>query len=180
MKNTIICIDPGHGGVQPGACYGGLKEKDAALSISLLVKAKLEQTGFRVVMTRETDVDIPLRKRCEISNTASADAFISIHLNAATSLDAYGAETWRWWSGGEFSRKLAACVQDGIIAETRARNRGVRQNASYCVLHRTNAPALVIECGFISNDVERALLFNPEYQAKIAKGIADGIEKAFK
>lgn len=92
----IICIDPGHGGIQPGAAYGGRLEKDATLSISMRLRDKLEASGYRVILTRETDIEVSLKRRCEISNGAGADAFVSIHLNASTNPAAHGAETWKF------------------------------------------------------------------------------------
>lgn len=170
----IICIDPGHGGIQPGAAYGGRLEKDATLSISMRLRDKLEASGYRVIMTRETDIDVSLKQRCEISNGAGADAFVSIHLNASTNPTAHGAETWKWERA---KGALADAVQTELISASGFKDRGVRSTSVFYVLRHTVAPAIVVECGFISNETERGRLFDEAMQDKIAAGIARGIAR---
>lgn len=170
----IICIDPGHGGIQPGAAYGGRLEKDATLSISMRLRDKLEASGYRVIMTRETDIDVSLKRRCEISNGAGADAFVSIHLNSSTNPTAHGAETWKWERA---KGALAEAVQTALIAASGFKDRGVKSTTAFYVLRHTVAPALVVECGFLSNESERGRLFDEAMQDKIAAGIARGIAR---
>lgn len=169
-----ICIDPGHGGIQPGAAYGGRLEKDATLSISMRLRDKLEESGYRVIMTRETDIDVSLKRRCEISNGAGADAFVSIHLNSSTNPTAHGAETWKWERA---KGALAEAVQTALIAASGFKDRGVKSTTAFYVLRHTVAPALVVECGFLSNESERGRLFDEAMQDKIAAGIARGIAR---
>lgn len=169
-----ICIDPGHGGIQPGAAYGGRLEKDATLSISMRLRDKLEASGYRVIMTRETDIDVSLKRRCEISNGAGADAFVSIHLNSSTNPTAHGAETWKWERA---KGALAESVQTALIAASGFKDRGVKSTTAFYVLRHTVAPALVVECGFLSNESERGRLFDEAMQDKIAAGIARGIAR---
>jgi N-acetylmuramoyl-L-alanine amidase len=176
---TLICIDPGHGGDHPGACYFGHEEKIATLAISKLLRPKLEDAGFSVIMTRKSDADVSLKRRCEISNDARAAAFVSIHLNACKSPGVRGAETWKWYQTRPFSQTLADAVQAGMIAATDAKDRGVKTNKTYYVLHHTVASALVVECGFMSNEHECKKLFMSFYQEQIAEGICEGIKKAF-
>lgn len=170
-----ICIDPGHGGAQPGAVYGGQQEKDATLQIGRKLARNLREMGYEVVMTRDNDATVSLRKRCDISNNAGADAFISVHLNAAVNRTAHGAETWKWTSN---KTSLAQNVQTELVAAIGAKDRGVKSTTTFYVLKHTRAAALVIECGFMSNNKERAKLFDDDYQEKIAAGIAKGISKA--
>ena len=169
-----ICIDPGHGGIQPGAAYGGRLEKDATLSISMRLRDKLEASGYRVIMTRETDIDVSLKRRCEISNGAGADAFVSIHLNSSTNPTAHGAETWKWERA---KGALAEAVQTALIAASGFKDRGVKSTTAFYVLRHTVAPALVVECGLLSNESERGRLFDEAMQDKIAAGIARGIAR---
>ena len=169
-----ICIDPGHGGIQPGAAYGGRLEKDATLSILMRLRDKLEASGYRVIMTRETDIDVSLKRRCEISNGAGADAFVSIHLNSSTNPTAHGAETWKWERA---KGALAEAVQTALIAASGFKDRGVKSTTAFYVLRHTVAPALVVECGFLSNESERGRLFDEAMQDKIAAGIARGIAR---
>lgn len=176
---SLICVDPGHGGKHPGACYFGKEEKDGTLAISKMLQKKLIAAGFDVIMTRKSDVDVSLARRCEISNDARADAFVSIHLNACKSPGVKGAETWKWYKTRPFSQTLADNVQAGMIAATDAKDRGVKTNKTYYVLHHTVASALVVECGFMSNEHECKKLFTPSYQEQIAEGICEGVKKAF-
>ena len=169
-----ICIDPGHGGIQPGAAYGGRLEKDATLSISMRLRDKLEASGYRVIMTRETDIDVSLKRRCEISNGAGADAFVSIHLNSSTNPTAHGAETWKWERA---KGALAEAVQTALLAASGFKDRGVKSTTAFYVLRHTVAPAIVVECGFLSNESERGRLFDEAMQDKIAAGITRGIAR---
>lgn len=175
----IICVDPGHGGIQPGAVNGRFKEKVATLAISLKLRDKLKANGFKVIMTRDTDIDVSLASRCKISNEAGANAFISIHLNSCHSDEPHGAETWKWYRTRPFSKTLADAVQADLIAATGAKNRGVKESNEYYVLKHTKASAVVVECGFISNSEECHKLFTASYQEKVAQGICNGIIKAF-
>lgn len=167
-----ICVDPGHGGDQPGAVYGGRTEKDAALQIARKLARNLRTLGYDAVMTRDDDTSVSLRKRCDISNAAGADAFISVHLNASHSPEAHGSETWQWHKS---ESPLARNIQLGLVASTGARDRGVKSTTAYYVLRHTHAVAAVVECGFISNDAERERLFDDCYQEKIAAGITKGV-----
>lgn len=174
-----ICVDPGHGGSQPGAVNGRFQEKAATLAISLKLRDKLKENGFSVIMTRDTDIDVSLKSRCKISNDSGANAFISIHLNSCHSDEPHGTETWKWHITRAFSKTLADAVQTDLIAAIGAKNRGVRESDIYYVLKHTKASALVVECGFISNAEECHKLFSESYQDKIADGICRGIIKAF-
>ncbi len=174
-----ICIDPGHGGSQPGAVNGRFKEKAAALEISLKLRDRLKENGFKVIMTRDTDIDVSLKSRCRISNDAGANAFVSIHLNSCHSDEPHGAETWKWHKTRQFSKTLADSVNADLIVATGAKNRGVKESDIYYVLKHTKASALVVECGFISNSEECHKLFSESYHDKIAEGICNGVIKAF-
>lgn len=167
-----ICVDPGHGGDQPGAVYGGRAEKDAALQIARKIARNLNALGYEVVMTRDDDAPVSLRNRCAVSNASGADAFISIHMNASRRPDAHGAETWQWHKS---ESPLARNVQRGLVDATGARDRGVKSTTAYYVLRHTHAASIVVECGFISNDDEREMLFDDCYQEKIAAGITKGV-----
>ena len=173
---TLICIDPGHGGEQPGAVYGGCQEKDATLQIAVKLARNLRGVGHGVIMTRDNDATVSLRERCDISNTSGADAFVSIHLNAATAREANGAETWKW-PGNKSG--LAESVQTELVAAIGAKDRGVKTTSTFYVMKHTRATALVVECGFMSNNKERVKLFDDAYQEKIAAGIARGFLKLY-
>lgn len=173
--SKVICIDAGHGGKDPGAVNGRKHESEAALAIALKLGYILEHRGYKVVYTRKDDTFVSLAKRCEISNRANADAFVAIHLNAATNKNAKGLETYRYVNCGSTTQRLASAIQKNLTAETGAKDRGVKQ-ATFYVLKYTKAPAVLVETGFISNDSECKKLFTTDYQGKVATAIYKGIE----
>ena len=176
---SIICLDAGHGG-EPGAVNGSKYESVATLDIVFKVGAELENKGYEVVYTRTNDKHITLGERCAISNNKGANAFVSIHLNSATNRDAHGIETWCYYKVGDKTKELANNIQSNLIKSTNAKNRGVKTTETFYVLKHTIAPAVLIECGFISNHDESELLFDNDYQNKIANAIVTGIEDTLK
>lgn len=170
-----ICIDPGHGGKDPGAVNGKYYEKDAALDIALKLGKVLSLAGANVIYTRKTDVsgELELKERTDYANAAKADYFVSVHLNSAAAKSAKGIETFAYSKAGT-SYKLATAVQKALIAATGAVDRGAK-TANYHVLRESNMPAILIETGFISNDQECGKLFTEEYQNIIANAAAKAI-----
>lgn len=181
-----VCIDPGHGGFDPGAIGPhGTREKDVTLAIGLKVKELLENNGMAVVMTRlgdyapgrATEVKADLKNRAAIANSSNADIFVSIHINSAPVRTASGCECYIYRRGGA-AEKLAVAIQKNIVAETGLADRGVK-TANFYVLRGTKMPAVLGETGFISNPVEELKLKDPQFQLKIAKGYAKGICQYF-
>ena len=178
-----IVIDPGHGGPNRGTCSKApfCEEKRVCLQTSRLVKKYLEQLGYRVVMTRETDVFIPLQRRVEIASQASSSLFVSIHYNSAPVSSVQGIEIFFYDSKDDkaralASKKLAETILPGILKRTEAQSRGVKKG-NYYVLREAAMPAIIIEGGFISNPEECALIKSFDYQDKLARGVADGIDR---
>lgn len=178
MVKKKITIDPGHGGVQPGA-VGSRKipEKTITLAIALKVGAHLARCGQAVNYTRTSDVDVSLAQRCAIANNAKADYFVSIHCNSFSSSSAHGTETW-CFAKGKPGESLAKNVQAQMVADIKLTDRGVKPcgNGLY-VISKTNMPAILVEIAFISNPTEEAILLNPAYQSRFAEDIAKGILK---
>ena len=170
-----ICIDPGHGGCQPGAVYHGIREADLVLPMSLNLGARPHQAGHDVLLTRTDDRDVSLRERCRMYDAFGADLFLCMHLNAASSPDANGSEIWVWTGSRAFMP--AREIQHGIVAATGARDRKVRETQKYYVLRHTKALAMVIEPGFMSNPGELLMLRDAEYQGKIVDAIARGVQR---
>ena len=112
--SKVICIDAGHGGTDPGAVNGRHKEAEAALGIANKIADKLKAKGHRVVLTRTKDQALLLQRRCDISNAAKADAFISIHCNSAENKDASGIETFKYPGVGGVTKRLAENIQNGL------------------------------------------------------------------
>ena len=162
-------------GKDSGAVNGSKYEKTAALAIAKKVGAKLKAKGYNVKYTRTKDVYFSLAERCRMSNNWDADLFVSIHLNAATNKSATGIETWRYANVGKQTKALAENVQTELIKATGAKDRGVKKTTDFYVLKHTKASAVLVECGFISNDAECKKLFSNSYQNKIAEGICKGV-----
>ena len=174
-----VVIDAGHGGGDPGAVNGHKHEATAALAIAKKVAEKLKKSGVLVEMTRTKNTGHSLKERCAVSNTWKADCFVSIHLNAAENEEAEGIETWRYAKVGARTKALANNVQTELIRATCANDRGVKVTENLYVLKHTEASAILVEVGFISNCCEVHQLFCGKYQEKIAEGIATGVLKAF-
>lgn len=181
-----IYIDPGHGGVDPGAVYKDIKEEDINLQISLKIKEVLEKRGAIVYLTRDGDYDLSskyaesrkrsdLYKRSELINNSNCDLYLSIHLNAETSSTWSGAQVFY-----DDINKNNIVIAKAIMEELQ-KNLGTNREAKeittdYLYKHVT-VPGVLIEVGFLSNSVERAKLQDATYQYKIANTIANGIEE---
>lgn len=168
-----IVVDAGHGGKDAGAVNKGLYEKAAALATAKILKKELENKGFEVILTRDSDVFLELSERCRISNLANADLFISIHCNSSENKTAQGIETWKYVSS---NNPYAVNVQKRLIEATGAKNRGVKDGTFY-VLRNTRAKAILVEMGFISHEEEKLKLFKTSYQTSVAKAIAQAIQE---
>ncbi|KYC36953.1 N-acetylmuramoyl-L-alanine amidase [Scytonema hofmannii PCC 7110] len=174
-----ICIDPGHGGIDPGAIGKKpfvLNEKDVTLSISLLLKKELEAKGHTVFLTRDTDIFVSLSNRAILANEKKVDIFISIHCNSFTSQASEGIETWIF-PGSTEGRKLGESVQKSLALNFPGnKNRGIKEG-NFQVLRETEMPAILVECEFLSNPTQLQFLSDNNNQEKIAKAITSGIEE---
>ncbi len=180
VNSKKIAIDPGHGGEDLGSTRQGLYEKNANLAIALYLKKELEDAGYEVLMIRDADVDVENNTRPVTAIEHKADLYVSIHLNSldGDSDATQGAEVWYADLRNDGSDKLAQYVVDELTKVIDTRNRGIKLSNKLIVLKNPDMmPACLVECGFITSETERAKLFNPEYQQKIAKGIANGIQK---
>ncbi len=190
LSNTII-LDAGHGGFDGGAqASDGTLEKDINLSIALRLRSFLEQGGFEVIMIRETDTGIEsdsdqtiakrkvsdMKKRLEIINSNPGAVFVSIHLNKFTTSTAKGAQVF-YSPNCETSSILAESVQSSIINLIQPDNTRTikRADKSIYLLKNAKIPAVIVECGFLSNKNELELLKKDEYQSKMAFAIYCGL-----
>jgi N-acetylmuramoyl-L-alanine amidase len=167
-----VCIDPGHGGTDPGALgVNGDFESRLVLNVGLMVKTIIAPM-CDVLMTREDDTFVSLSERCRMANKWGADIYVSIHFNSATP-DAHGWEVFT--SGSTGSRKLA---NDLAAAHSEAfpeqKTRGIKQ-AGFYVIKETDMPAALWEGGFISNVKEAEWINQHETQVRMADAIAQGI-----
>jgi N-acetylmuramoyl-L-alanine amidase len=171
-----IVLDPGHGGIDSGAVGPtGLQEKNVVLAIALKVGNILTKNDVETIYTRTIDKTQSLQEKCDVSNNAKPDYFVSIHANSYTAPAASGTETW-YSSGSAAGQKLAQAVQTELIKETGRKDRGIK-TAGFYVLNNTDATAILVETAFISNPEEEALLRSDAFQNKLAKAIATGILK---
>jgi len=199
MGKKIVCIDPGHGGRDPGAC-GYIIEKHITLEISMYLKQNLvKYSGIDVIMTRTSDVYVPLAERCRIANDAKADACISVHCNAG------GGEGFESYvlpnaqKAAELQRAIhealapmmlktygiypVACVAEEVVLpysvpdeelEKVFRDRG-RKYARFYILKYTKMPAVLLECLFVDNKRDAMLLKYGKFKENLAEKIAEGI-----
>nr|WP_254620753.1 GBS Bsp-like repeat-containing protein [Streptococcus parasuis] len=194
-RSYTIYIDPGHGGVDSGASYGGVYEKNLALSVANKLKANLIQLGYQVLMTRTADYNVDFKtERSQMANQSNADLFISIHFNATglPSSDATGIETYWYQYDPEYQPKINAAmhndptrlaeseilanqVQTSLISGTGAVNRGVRRD-TFAVLRETAIPAILVELGFMDNPSDLQKINQDSYQTKLANALAQGID----
>lgn len=174
-----VCIDPGHGGHDPGAVGGGVKEKDIALSVAKQIGAYLEVWGYAVMLTREDDTFVSLSGRAAKANSWGADLFISVHCNSAGDESANGVEVYHHERASEAAQDAAELIYTKLVAISDLRTRGIKE-ADFAVLRETKMPAVLVELGFVSNPGDLAKLTDSAWQDDAAKAIADGIAEALK
>lgn len=172
---TVVVIDPGHGGGDPGAIgVNGTLEKDLNLDLAKLVYTKsLAYPELRFVLTRRTDTYLELADRLEAASAAGATLYVSIHANAHHSATAAGIETYIGLGADRASRRLAETIQNALVRATSARDRGVRTSDIY--VGNAEMPAVLLEVGFLTNAAEAAKLSSIRYQDCIADAILSGI-----
>ena len=169
-----IGIDPGHGGFDPGAVGSTrLYEKDVTLAISLELDRLLRQAGLEPVLTRTDDRTVELITRSALLNNQKCDLAISVHINSAARQGADYISTFIQGTGGQ-AEKLAEKVQAELVKATGWPDGGVRVKNLH-MTRETKMPAILVECGFISNPEQEKLLRQPEMQKKIAQAIAEGV-----
>lgn len=195
LPAPVVMIDPGHGGADGGMVRNGLIERDWTLKVGIALAEELKERGHQVALTRETDITVPLEQRPALANAAPRIALLSIHFNAGTP-DASGVETWYSWpkkpevmarlhnADGlpepgvmtDDGQRLAQAVQLAVTAKTGARDRGIKNREDLAMTSRTVCPAVLIECGFLSNGTESRKIQDATYRRKLVQGIADGYE----
>lgn len=194
ITNRVIGIDPGHGGVDPGAVSkSGLEEDDINLEIALKLKRYIEQSGGIPVLTRDEDVGLyteksetlrakkteDLKKRKVIIEDSGCELFVTIHLNSFTTSKYYGAQTF-YSNTSPGSERLAYLIQDelkNVLDEDNKRVPSIKEDVF--LISDMRIPSVLVEAGFLSNEEEAKLLNTSEYQEKIAWSIYVGIMRYF-
>ncbi|MEW6426100.1 MAG: N-acetylmuramoyl-L-alanine amidase [Bacillota bacterium] len=181
LQGRTIVLDPGHGGSDPGATgrTTGLQEKDVNLDVARRTAGLLSGYGARVVLTRRGDDYVDLDERVRKANSAGADLFVSIHMNANNSTDLKGTSTYYVRTGKDNarlaqSRRLAESVQNSLLAALGLEDKGVRQ-ADFVVLRDTTMPAVLVEAAFISNPQEEKLMAAGQFRENLAQAIVQGL-----
>ena len=169
-------IDAGHGGYDGGAVANGVTEKDVNLSIAYWLKDELTRRGYSIYMTRTDDDFVGLTTRANRANAQDNPVcLISVHQNSIDeSSSVHGVEAWTYKREG--CTELGDAVCDGVSKRTGAQNRGTNYRTNLVVTSKTTMPAVIVECGYLTNPEEAEMLSEDDYQIKIAKGIADGID----
>ena len=198
-KVQTVVLDPGHGGFDKGATNSYGFEKDYALDVARQLRPLLQAKGFKVIMTRENDVFLPLELRAHIANGTQDSVFVSLHFNATdTNPTATGFEVFSLTPRGapstadnslaaQFvnmqagspvdaqSAELSVSVYHAMVGQLQEFDRGVKR-ARFAVLRHTKIPAILVEGGFVSEKGESKLIANPAWRGKLAEAIATGIE----
>ncbi len=187
-RNYTVVIDPGHGGVDPGSIgyKTKVKESDLNLKLSLMLKAKLENAGINVVMTRTTESgmlegsgrkwkkdDMALRK--ELIKNTRPNMVISLHQNSYTNHSLRGAQVF-YDKTSDISKQIADFIQEQFKQDL---DKSIKAPSpgDYFMLKCSSAPSVIVECGFLSNAEDEKLLLDETYQAKIVDCIHKGIVK---
>jgi N-acetylmuramoyl-L-alanine amidase len=178
LRGTVILVDPGHGGDDPGAVVGETLEKGIVLSIAKALKQELEAQGAKVVLTRDSDVSLggPMReelgRRVALVNEHKANLFVSIHANKDR-CNCWGAQTFYQKSGMPAGQQLAEALQNQLKRLTDTTRSALPAN--YFVLRTSPVPAAMVEVGFLTNAKERGLLQDVAYQTRLAKAVTLGL-----
>src|SRR5438094_1545617 len=171
-SSTAVVIDAGHGGFDRGGIPGQrIPEKEMTLDVAQRLKTLLAASGYRVIMTRDSDVFVPLPTRVAIANSYGNAIFVCIHFNSAKRMGAGGIETYFY---SRESLPLASAIHYYVAGGAPSSNRGVRRRGFY-VLRKTTVPAVLVECGFLTNPTESAYAQTASYRQKLAEEIAAGV-----
>lgn len=187
QKGNVIVLDPGHGGSDPGMIgIDGLEEKGINLSVSLLLREKLEAKGYTVVLTRESDQGLyddsaqnkkaqDMQRRIALIDETAPVLTVSIHQNSYHDPSVKGPQVFYYETSGE-GKELAADLQESLNTTLEVeRPREIKGNTSYYLLKRSKGVLAIAECGFLTNPDEADLLQTEEYQEKVADALTDGI-----
>ncbi len=187
----VIVIDPGHGGIDPGAVSrSGILEKDINLKIALYLREYLEQSGSIVILTRDKDMGLysanssnkkreDLKNRKNIVRETNPDIFITIHLNSFTQSQYNGAQTF-YPLDNPSGKRAAVLIQEELInALDKSNTRVALSKDNVYIINELSIPTVLVECGFLSNAEEAKSLNDSKYQRKIAWAIYVGLQDFF-
>ena len=173
----VVVVDAGHGGKDNGVVFDGAYEKELSLNISKTLEALSDDNEVKIVLTRETDQYIKLEDRVQYAKDKKADMFLSIHLTISNDLGNKGVEAF-YFGQGKFQKQ--SHIYSKILVSEQLKSicdKGEIKTASYIVLKNDSCPAVLLELGFLSNEIDRKRLEDPDHQYKIAASIYNGLIK---
>ena len=196
--SKTIFLDPGHGGRDSGAYYYNVAEKDLNMQVYRKLRKKLEELGYKVLTSRDSDIDVDfITERSRMVNKTNSDIFISIHFNATGSVysKSSGIQTYSYSDEPDYpskinqywhnhpdrmseSKRLATSIHSSLLAETGAKDAGLLES-SFAVLRETAKPAVLLELGYMDNFAENQQIQDSHYQDKLVAGIVKGIQKYY-
>lgn len=178
-EKYIVVIDPGHGGRDPGAVYGGVNEKDLNLDISLKLNSLLKEYGIATYMTRSSDKYVDLYARTEYANKLNADLFVSVHNNAGMSSTS-GSMMLYYPAASGVSRDFASIFLSEVTSKLGTKNLGLIARPNLVVLRTTKMPAVLAEIGYMTNTAELKRLKTDAFRQQAAEALRDAILKVLK
>lgn len=182
-SSRLVVLDAGHGGSDPGSLgkdESGEKiiayEKDMNLSITLMVRDILSENGIETALTRSDDTYVGLAERTDFANERNAALFVSVHNNSIPDSE-YKGSMVLFYMSSEKGRELAKNILDEMVEAAGTIDRGLRDGTNMAVIKRTDMPAVIVECGCLTNSEELSNLMDESFRKKLAEGIAEGIIK---
>ena len=181
-NKTVIVIDPGHGGEDPGKVGSNdVLEKDLNLQIAKKVIKRLKKKGITIVTTREDD-NVPtskkqdLEERIELINSTNPKLTVCIHQNSFLEPSVKGAQVF-YYTPDESAKEVAGILQEELRTVDLENKREIKANDTYYMLKHTKVPTVIVECGFLTNPEEAQKLTNEGYQDQLADAICNGVIK---
>jgi N-acetylmuramoyl-L-alanine amidase len=183
LAGKVVVVDAGHGGDDTGARSPdkSVNEKDLTLAIAKLLTTQLAHEGATVIMTRKTDVRIPLKERSEVANRNLADFFVSVHINSNTVANRTSGGITFFHKQDPLGRLLADCIQGEIAKVSGIPNMGTWSDqriydSGFAVLRYSQMPAVLLELGFINHSFDRKRMRTAEFQQAVAKAVVRGLK----
>jgi N-acetylmuramoyl-L-alanine amidase len=181
LAGKVVVVDPGHGGHDAGTQHSGISEKNLTLAIGKLLSKELASQGATVIMTRKTDVFIPLNERPAIANRNGADFFVSVHINSNSNDNTASGSITFFHAKDPICQLMADCIQREIVKVNGIGGMGVWSdqriyNSGFAVLRGAKMPAVLVECGFLNTRKDRARMITDDFQQDIASAIVKGLK----
>lgn len=171
LRFSTVVIDAGHGGRDGGSVWNGLVEKKLCLDVAKRVETALKSKGLKTVMTRRSDTFVELGQRARLANRVPSSIFVSIHFNGSRKTTISGGEVYYRSARGKW---LASAISRSIKSRAAGGSRGIFY-ADYKVLRETQMPAVLVECGYLSNKREALRCADPSHRQKLADAIVSGL-----